>query len=699
MFEVFNLKMQKHFEQMYDGASALYTVNCDMDEFWNLYLDSFPAGKNEIYRTRREFDCSCCRHFMKQFGNVVAIKNNKMISLWDFRMDDDTYQPVLDALSEYIHSKKIDGPFWHNENHIGTAVYHEKAENGIVTWNHFYVDLPKFAIRTGYDTIGSRKAEAQGNFDVFSRGMRELTQESIEVVLELIAQNSLYRGEEFKTNLEAYLRLKKNYDKLPEDERVPYCWDFAMIGNPSVVRLRNTSIGTLLIDISEGMDLDKAVRRYEAVVAPANYKRPKAIFTRKMLEEAQQKIIELGYGNSLGRRYARLDDITANNILFCNRDSAKKMGGGLDVFGELMGEISVNPKKFNRAQEIGIEDFVNNVLPTAREVEILFENRHAQNMVSLIAPVDADAPSMFKWDNAFGWAYSGNMTDSDLKRRVGELGGRTDGALRFSHTWNYDGQNQSLMDLHVFMPGCIPYPHKNANKEEIHDYYPHGRRVGWNNRKDYLSGGNQDVDYTAEPGKNIPVENTVFPDLNKMPEGKYIFKIHNWAERHPNRSGFRAEIECGGELYQFEYDKPVKHKQWITLAEITLKDGKFDVDLKMPTTTSTKTVWGINTNQFVPVSTIMYSPNYWDEQQGIGHRHVFFMLKDCINDESPNGMYNEFLKQELAQHKRVFEALGSKLKVEESSDQLSGVGFSTTKRNNIIVKVKGATERILNVKF
>lgn len=83
----------------------------------------------------------------------------------------------------------------------------------------------------------------------------------------------------------------------------------------------------------------------------------------------------------------------------------------------------------------------------------------------------------------------------------------------------------------------------------------------------------------------------------------------------------------------------------------------------------------------------------------IGHRHHFFMLKGCRNETTPNGFFNEHLKQELLKHKRVFEALGAKMAVAKSDEQLSGLGFSATKKDNVVCRVKGSFTRTLRVVF
>lgn len=668
-----------HFNQITKDANNVFVVNVDKDEMWNLYLDSFPKGTNEIYRKRREHDCSCCRSFIKAIGNVVVIKNSKITTIWDFNAEDPVYQPSIDALNAFIKSKTVTDVFLSKFNRIGSEHTFEKLEDGsIKTWEHFYLQLPGRFVNNSYKSIPDLQGDFRDTKNVFKRSLDEITEDSVLTVLELISSNSLYRGEEWKAVLEKFLQYKRKYMALSEADKDNYTWENSATAGNVIGRIRNHSIGTLLVNISEDMDLDLVVRKYEQIVAPANYRRPKAIFTKKMLDDAKNTIEELGYMDSLARRYATLDDITVNNILFSNKDSAKRISGA-SVFDEMEKEIAVNPKKFNKVEEVPIEKFISDVLPAARELEVLFENKHSSNLVSLIAPVNKDSKTMFKWNNNFGWSYAGNITDSQIRENVKSAGGKIDGVLRFSIQWNECGTDNCDLDAHCIEP----------NNHEIY--------FGTDKKPDRSSmGGQLDVDIIQPWGK-VAVENITWGDLSKMKNGVYRFMVNQYSGAV--KKGFRAEIEFDGQIYSFDYNKPMRSGETVRVADVTLKDGVFTIKEYITSSMSAKSIWGITTNQFVPVSVMCYSPNYWDEQNGIGNKHYFFMLKDCINDEAPNGFFNEYLKQELVQHKRVFEALGSKMKVEPSDDQLSGLGFSSTKRNELIVKVKGNTERVMKIKF
>lgn len=674
-------RLISNFNEMTKDATHLFEVSVDKDEMWNTYLDSFPAGTNEIYRERREHDCSCCRQFIKTIGNAVIIKDKVVSTIWDFRTDDTTFQPVLDAMSAFIKRHAVSDIYVSKLKKIGTMQNYEELENGqMKEWSHFFLELPDKFVDRSNRSEGDIRGGFRDTRNVFKRSLDEIDMESLDTILELITSNTLYKGEEWKSVLTEFRKYKKDYDKLTSDaDKELYAWEQSVKAGIAIGRIRNHSIGTLLVNVSEGMDLDTAVKKYEQIVAPANYKRPKEIFTKKMLEDAKKTITELGYMDSLGRRFATLDDITVNNILFSNKDSAKRIDGADDIFGEMEREATSSPKKFSKVEEIPVDKFVSDVLPTASEVEAYFENKHVGNMVSLIAPKNKDAKTMFKWDNNFGWAYAGNMTDS-MKERVKAAGGKVDGDLRFSIQWNEDGKDNCDVDAHCIEP----------NGYEI--YYGSARKPSYSPTK-----GQLDVDI-INPGGRIAVENITWADRKTMKTGTYKFFVHQFSGNA--RSGFRAEIEFDGQVYAFDYSKPTRNGENIQVAEVTLNaDGTFTIKEMLPSNVSSREVWNLHTNQFVPVSVVMYSPNYWNEQEGIGHRHYFFMLKDCVNPETPNGFYNEFLKNELTEHKRVFAALGSKMRVEDVEDQLSGLGFSATKRDELIVKVKGNTERVLKVKF
>lgn len=670
-----------HFNEMVSDAENLFEVEVNKDEMYELYLNSFPEGMNEVYRERREYDCSCCKQFIRNIGNMVVIKNNKVETIWDINTGDADFQMVMDALSEYIHARPVTDVYVTKESQVGTKSNKEMLPSGEVkTWNHFYVRIPDRFVDKSRRSEGDIKGIFRDTRNVFKRSLDEIERESVDTVLELINQNSLYKGSEWKAVLENFLKYKNEYMSIPDSEKENYAWEKSAKAGAVVGKIRNHSIGTLLVDISEGMDLDTAVKKYEKIVAPANYKRPKAIFTKKMLEAAQKTVEELGYMDSLPRRFARLDDISVNNILFANRDAAKRISG--NVFEDMATDVVVNPKRFSKVEEIGIDQFVSDVLPTARELEVFFENRHAQNMVSLIAPQNPDAPTMFKWNNGFGWAYTGNMTDSNIKENVKSAGGQVDGVLRFSIQWNDLEPDGNDLDAHCIEP----------NGHEI--FFRTSKKP---NRS--IMSGQLDVDIIHPIDNEPAVENIVWNDKSKMQPGVYKFFVHNYTYRG-GRNGFRAEIEFDGQIHYFDYSKELRDDERVYVAEVTLGErGVFTIKDLLPSNVSSREVWGVKTNQFIPVSVMCYSPNYWDEQSGIGHKHFFFMLKDCVNPERPNGFYNEFLRQELVEHKRVFEALGSRMAVQDVDDQLSGIGFSSTKRAELVVKVKGATERTLKIKF
>jgi hypothetical protein len=661
--------------------STLFVTQIDKDKLYELYLSSFPAGTNKLFIERTEHDCSACKQFIRTFGGVVGIADNRLVSVWDVEGLDSTYAPVAAALSAYVKSAAISDQFMHTEAKVGIASNVVQLENGDVhTWTHLYAVLPsRFVVGRGC-SVGSAIGELRDRKNVFMRSLTELTTDSIETVLDLISQNSLYRGQEFKPLLDKFLEVRASVFGLDQSELDVFCWDMAAKLPPSITKIRNSSIGTLLIDLSEGIDLDVAVRKFESVVAPANYKRPKAIFSQRMLDEAQKKVIELGFLESLPRRFATVEDIKVNNILFANTDVMRQVADP-SIFDQMRDAIPANPRQYHGVEEVSIDKFVSEILPRLTSLEILLENRHASNLVSVVAPVNADAPTMFKWGNAFSWAYSGNITDS-MKQRVKAEGGDVDGVLRFSIQWNEDGDNQNDFDAHC----------KEANGNLI--YYPNKRVI-------QRSSGVLDVDI-IQPGDKIAVENITWSDLSRMPEGVYSMMVNTYSDRG-GRSGFRAEIEFDGEIHSFDYDKPTRTGETVEVAKVTYSkvDG-FSVSRSLDSSlsVSSKTLWSKPTNQFHPVTAMMLSPNYWDEQQGNGNKHFLFLLDGCINDESPNGFFNEFLRNDLMPHKRVFEALGGKMQVKsDNPKQLSGLGFSSTQRNSAIAKITGYAQRTIKITF
>lgn len=661
-------------------TGKLFTVGLeDSSTLWDAYLKAFPEGSNPIYKVRTEHDCSCCRSFIKSVGNVVAFIDGKLVSIWDIDISskEPAYQQVADALKGIVLSKAVNNVFLTDQKIAGVDYNFEQITDGSAKkHDHFFLNLPTFSLVPKL-SLGTKLGEHRATFDVMYRSLEEITMDSLDIVLELMAQRTLYKGDEFKPAVQAFRKVKVEFDKLGPVEKINYVWQNL---DPRY-RIRNTAIGTLLVDLSEGKDITHAVNSFGQKVDPTNYKRTTSVVTPRMVEDAKAKIEELGLTSALTRRRATLEDITINNVLFADRSTS--LSQEKDVFSDLASSVVKKPKGMDKVEEVSIEAFLKDILPSLTSMEVMLENKHMGNFVSLTTSEDPTAKELFKWPNNFSWAYTGDVTDS-VKERVKAAGGNVEGDLCCRLAWsNFD-------DLDLRMEE-VPY---RGTKNLV--YFGNRNRVSPN-------GGQLDVDMNNGYGKTRePVENIVYPDAKKMSPGTYTLEVNQYSKRENKDIGFTVDIDLLGTVHSFDYPHSLSTAQTVVVAVIEkAPDGTMKVISKLPSSSVTKSnkKWGLDTEKFHKVKVLLNSPNFWDDLQ-IGNKHYFFVLEDCRPDEEARGFFNEYLKDELTPHRKVFEVLGARLMVPVSDkDQLSGIGFSSTQRNSVLCKVSGSFTRVIKLVF
>lgn len=687
-FHDFKIAVAKQFREM--GSSGhIFETTVDKDVLWNLYLDSFPQGSNEIHNTRREYDCSACRHFIRTVGGVVSIDDNLDVhTIWDVSDQEmaHEFKTVANILSYFVQKHGIRNKFLYSESKVGVDANYQRLQDGSLRkWEHLFVNLPEQCIHNFTSpTKNTMLGEHATSYDVFKRGLDEITNSAINTVIELVHQNSLYRGQEFLGSVMEFLKCREKYDSLPEEKKELYVWKKVVEAYQGTYRdmntigIRNTVIGELLAMLSEDVDLEEAVSKFERMVAPENYRRTTALVTQGMVDKAKAKVEELGLTSALQRRYASLDDLDIDNVLFINRDAytVEEKIGLNDPFSGVANS-GVSEKSFSRVEEVTIDKFIADILPHARNVELLVENRHQGNLMTLITASDPTAGRLFRWDNPFSWSYNGNVTDY-IKERVKKAGGNIDAELCCRLAWfNYDD-----LDLHMV--------------EKIEDKTK--CTISYRFTTSIITGGTLYVDMNAVRGTTrTPVENIYYTSIKTMPSGVYTLKVHQFCKREDKDVGFDVEIELLGKTYSFDYPKALRNGELVTVAKINKTNESITVEPVLPSSTAPRDVWGIKTQVFTPVLAVTKSPNFWAGEHG--NLHTFFFLKGCTPDVPARGFYNEFLTNELREHRKVLEIVGGKIPVEEVTNPLCGIGFSSTLRNSVVARVSGAFTRMVKITF
>lgn len=650
---------------------------------YDCYQKAFPDGTNPMFRKRLEHDCSMCKQFIRRAGNVVAIDSQgKMHTVWDKAAEKAPYpyNVVAKAMQEKVRAAKVVDLFCVNqsEKQFGKVSTLSMVDEKVESYNHFCTgDIPASCRHKLPDQI---KGDYRTTMTVFERGLNELRPDVIETILELIKENGFYKCEEYRHAVTEFQKAQKAYlSKQTETEKSIYVWTNAF--GPAA-RFKNTLIGELISEICEGKPLDKAIIAYETRAAPQNYKRTTAVITQGMIKTAMETLKELDLESALERRFAKIQDVSVNDVLWVDGKVKPLMKGGLDQLGNMLMQVATSNKDFKkdseRAEDILIEDFLTKVLAgkqPPQSIELLFKGEHLGNLMSLTAPVHSDNKQLFRWPNDFAWSYGGNVTDS-IKEKVKKAGGNvTNAKLRVSLSWF----NTDDLDLHVY-----ELPERSSS----HIYYREKRGQ---------FGGELDVDMNAG-GRIVrdPVENVSWV---KVPDGTYRVVVHNFNQRETSDVGFVIEVENNGKLSHFNCAKGVKSQENMAVVTLHVKNGnveKFEVLGNSITTNAvSQEKWGLKTESYLKVNAIMLSPNYWNldkkevDATTRGNKHYMFAIDGAKNDEPTRGIYNEFLHPRLTQHRKVFEVIGDKTKCQPGAEgQLSGLGFSSTIPEEFLLRVQ-----------
>ncbi len=707
MFSEFNKKIQHQFDVMCKTGN-LFKVELEegsiSDLIWDKYIKSFKEGDDPIFRdpSSSTHNCNNDKNFIRRYGNVVSIIDNKVVTMWDLDLpEDNIYYNSCKEISKVLHNNSIHNVFIETFDWLNKANYEktkskgmrqyrlgvektfkqytpeEVSKYGIVTSNkvyefeHFHVYLPENFVSFSKNSIESILGDLRTTRQLFEKGLK-IPLETLELVRDLIQQGSLLRGDMYLNKVQEFIKLKKEFEKISKNDQNNWMWkNFQKI---PFARFSNELIGETCIELAEGKEINKVCRDFNQRVDPANYNKAKSPITKGMIEIAEKQISDLGYSESFERRFANIDDIDVSEIKHSNIDNTIEKPLGLFSKAGISTKEEFSRHKraeFEKVEQVNIDKFMSEILPNITSMELFVENKHESNLVSLFTSAN-QSKNLFKWNNSFSWTYKGNLSGkSMIKENVKLAGGKTEGIVRCSLQWN-DKDTKGILDF------------------DLHCRQTHGSEIYYANKKCHKTGGWLDVDMIRP--SNVGIENITWD--KKIPDGNYTFFVRNFDGGRNN--GFKVEIEFGGTIFNYHYKNNVSSD--IQVATITVEKGNISIKHHLEETNSNKKIWNVETNQFHKVNLLCTSPNYWGDNN-IGTKEYFFMLQDCKADEAMRSFHPDQLNSELMSVRKAIDLLGNYKMVEPSNKQLSGLGFNSTVRDEIIVKLKGTHQRVIKIIF
>ena len=328
--------MKAQFDEM-QSQGELFISSVSGQQVCDTYLAGFE--KQEIFRDPASSvnHCNHCSNFIRRYGNIVTIRDNKIVTMFDIVGDLGEDQNSIDNCSKLLKESTIVNYFFEHYEELNSLPYEktnkkqEKYRLGVAsnlkqysndeslkfgkvntstvyTFNHFHCDVNKknviFTAQSKEAVLGEKKVTHQ----LFKKTLN-IPLDTLELVRDLINQGSLLRGDMYLDKVLNIIQIKTEYDSLKLSTQEKDIWIWNILSAVKYPKFANELIGTLCVELAEDKELNEACLDYNKRADPANYAQAKSAVTPKMRQEAEKQIEELGFTESFDKKFATIEDI------------------------------------------------------------------------------------------------------------------------------------------------------------------------------------------------------------------------------------------------------------------------------------------------------------------------------------------------------------------------------------------------------
>lgn len=655
--------------------------NTQVTKITSIYLNTLTElGVNRKFLKGVEYDCDCCNNTLGEIADILSLdKDDKLITMWDGyeSLSCEYFKEVSKRIYTYLHGKVLElnskqlnqdllkefSLLNLDESEIGRD-YNWSIDKEQKFYHLHLKDTSKFK-----NTLSSDKKLLHiVVFDTFNK----LNIDSLNMVIEL-SDSELYRGKEFLPLLESFKEKYIKYLSLTTNfEKIIFLLNFVK-NNPNLVSFKNTSIGSLVMDLSEGLDFDKSVKSYTKKVDPENYQRRENLAISPVILNKFKKLLE-EKGYSLNSRHVQNINELPSKFLWKNNSVYEAIQYNKDDV--LTSLVSSSKKSFKGLPEVNISEFIDNVLPTCNNLEAYLDS--SDNLFTMLT---SDSPSIFKWDNSFRIIYNNGLADA-IHKKATEKGAYLDATICVTLSWH----NIDDLDLN-----CVE---------------PNGNVISFRNKMSWYTGGKLDIDMNAGSYNlsDNPVENIFHNDITKLKPGIYTYNVDQFRKNADKNFGFDIRVKVNDEIYVTSSNISPKSNNEIKVVEIEVDKNKnislnYLYNNEKLTSSSVKngTMWNCKTNQFHKVDMLIKSPNSWDSEKVIGNLHYMFIINNMKNPDSVRPFLNEQLNYDFKEFARIIEKYGNENQVPYSENQVCGMGYSETSKKSLIVRINNS--KLLKINF